>query len=60
MRDDESGEMSEQVGAPRACDRCDREMRLSYRETVESGGELRVYECHHCHTTATVVTSTED
>jgi len=60
MCDDKSDEMSEDVGAARSCDRCDQEMRLSYRETVESGGELRVYECHHCRTTMTVVTSTED
>jgi hypothetical protein len=30
-------------------------MRLSYREAVQSGGELRVYECHDCRTTTTVV-----
>lgn len=46
--------------APRSCSKCDQHMRLSYREAVESGGELRVYECHRCRATMTVVTSGEE
>lgn len=41
--------------APRSCTACEQPMRLSYREAVQSGGELRVYECHDCRTTMTVV-----
>lgn len=46
--------------ASRACNKCAQVMRLSYREPLDSGGELRVYECHDCRTTMTVVASSED
>jgi len=56
-----SDDVTADVGmVSRSCDRCGQPMRLSYRESVESGGELRVYECHRCRTTTTVVTSGED
>jgi len=51
---------AERARTARSCTKCDQQMRLSYREAVESGAELRVYECHHCHTTMTVVTSGEE
>lgn len=46
--------------ASRACNKCAQVMRLSYREPLDSGGELRVYECHDCRTTMTVVAPSDD
>ncbi|WP_315831615.1 hypothetical protein [Bradyrhizobium prioriisuperbiae] len=37
------------------CTACGRIMRLSYSESLEPDGRLRIYECHDCRTTTTVV-----
>ena len=36
------------------CAKCAQPMRLSYRETFQPGGQLKVYECHTCRMTTTV------
>jgi hypothetical protein len=36
------------------CTKCAQPMRLSYRETFQPGGQLKVYECHACRMTTTV------
>jgi hypothetical protein len=60
MTDDMGDELSDVGNALRACARCHWPMRLSYRETVETAAELRVYECPHCRTTMTLVTGDDD
>jgi hypothetical protein len=42
------------------CAKCAQPMRLSYRETFQPGGQLKVYECHSCRMTTTVVAPQKD
>lgn len=42
------------------CAKCGQAMRLSYCESLESEGPLRIFECHQCRTTTTVVASSVD
>jgi len=42
------------------CAKCGQAMRLSYCESLESDGRLKIFECHQCRTTTTVVGSSAD
>lgn len=52
---DNNGLNADEQVPPMSCTACGEVMRLSYSESLEPDGRLRIYECHDCRTTTTVV-----